>query len=109
MTIQVPVPTPEQAQQQKKQPKWAVDFPDKEHVGLYERPSLKRVCQGNERMASVLNFFLYEGSWEIERQKLPEGCKEVTFACTHDAILQRLTFDLAKRSLISYLHTFNER
>lgn len=92
------------------EPSWGVTFPEGEQkrVSLYSRDSLTRACQGNERMASVLDYFLFEGSWEIERQKLPKGCKVVAFTRKHEDILKRLTFNLSRKSLIGYLDTFNE-
>ncbi len=90
-------------------PTYGVTFPEGERprVSLYNRDSLTRACQGNERMASVLDYFLFEGSWEIDRQKLPEGCKVVEFIRKHAQILKRLTFNLSRKSLIGYLDTLN--
>lgn len=87
---------------------WLVQFPDKEKVTRFVRPSLEAACHGNERIASVLNYFLYESVKEAKKQGLEKGCKVVIFARKHQDITDRLNFPLSRKTLIRYLDLLNE-
>ncbi len=81
-----------------------VDLPEhekKEH--RHVQPSYVKACQGDEGMASILDYFTYAASREIKDKGLSKDCKVVTLTRTHDAILDKLENAPSEKSLIRYL------
>ena len=95
-------------QQTSQKNKWAVQFPPNEKVTRFGRESLNKACYGNDRIGSLLNYFIYQAGYEIKQQSLPESCNVVVFARKLNEILERLNFDLSKKTLIRYLDLLNE-
>ncbi len=88
-------------------PPWQVTFPNEDKVTRHLKASLIAICHGNERIADVLDQFLYMASWEAKNKGL-QGNKVIRIKRTHQEILARLQFPVSLRSLISYLHQLNE-
>jgi hypothetical protein len=78
--------------------KLAVTFPG------YSRLSYIAVCRGHERIADLLDFFVYQASLRKDKQ---ERCNVVTFPCSHKDILEKLPIHLSRKTLISYLDALN--
>ena len=77
-----------------------VNLPDGK-LSAIGRPCFDAACYGNGRIGELLNYFVYEASIEAERQKLPEDCKVIKLARTHEDILQSVR--ISEKTLITYL------
>jgi len=99
--------TPVEQQEFKKKMEWLVSFDDKPTT--VSRPSLQAACRGNDRIAGVLHYFIYEASNYAKKNKLSlEGCKVVTLTKTHDEILHDLNKCVSEKTLISYFKKLND-
>lgn len=59
-------------------------------------------------MGYLLEYFLTEASWELERQNLDESCKVVVLTRSHKDIFEKVKVNISHKSLIEFLKTFNE-
>lgn len=80
-----------------------LDIPEGEKKETrYSQPSFVRACRNNERIASVLDYFIYAAGKE------GKGCKVVKVVRTHKQILQGINNPPSRKSLIRYLDSLNE-
>lgn len=84
--------------EQPKKRKSIVQFPERGKARC-----LEAICYGNDRIAGLLDYFIYGADLEAEHQKLEEGCKVVTFTRKHKDILEKLKFNISRKTLIRYL------
>lgn len=87
-----------------------VNFPEKEKANV-TRPCLVAACRGNENIANLLNYLIYEAQDLAEKTKVEAN--EITLQLTHDKMLNRpknagKRFNFSERSLIGYLRKLDE-
>src|SRR5450755_932668 len=91
---------------EKKRPpiKWIVPIPANEG-GSFGRPSLCAACRGNDVMAVILNYFVYEASTEAEQKKIDTlKVQSIQLERTHDEIIKGLQPSrISKKTLIDYM------
>lgn len=83
--------------------KGIVQFPEKGKARC-----LDAICYGNSRIADLLDYFIYGANLEAGYQDLDESCKVVTITRKHKDILEKLNFNLSRKTLIRYLDLLNE-